>query len=81
MQSINGLLLKGFIKVQEAFQGPAINGSVIVQTRRVWWREWMGAIWRSLPFARPELLAYRILNQNNKNHKTNSEKWTKKIDA
>ena len=41
MQSINGLLLKGFIKVQEAFRGPGINGAVIVQRRSAWESEWM----------------------------------------
>lgn len=41
-QSINGVLLKGFIKVQEAFQGPGMNGDVIIQ-RRISGRgyEWM----------------------------------------
>lgn len=36
IQSINGLLLKGFIKVQQAFQGPGINGLLIVQIRVRW---------------------------------------------
>lgn len=40
IQSINGLLLKGFIKVHEAFQRFEINGAVIVQ-RSVWWCERM----------------------------------------
>lgn len=32
-QSINGLLLKVFIKVQEAIQSPGINGVEIIQRR------------------------------------------------